>query len=211
LKDKRCSRKGLQGACGRQHCEILHRVETCSSSAFFEKVWIVFDQDADGKPDADKLHKDFALAIKQAGDIDIEAIWSIPCFEYWLAAHLDYYDAFTPSITESLRKRFEAAANARLRCNKRFQNQTGVNHCSKPNPVICEKAFKKPYYNSFACLGYISGVQLACKNSARCYERKKDLIDKGLFRTISCCSNMHILVEALCQYFGFSSVAEINE
>ena len=210
LNGKYCSRNGFQGACGRQHCELLNRADTCRSSAFFEKVWIVFDQDADGKPNADELHKNFRTAIQRGKDTDIEVIWSIPCFEYWLVSHINYYDTFSTNIFNCLRSKFEASAEAGLRCNRRYQNQAGESHCSKPNPVICSKAFDKPYYNSFTSLGNISGVKTACKNTARCYSKNKDLINKGKFKAISCSSNMHILIEALCNYFGFSSIDEIK-
>lgn len=210
LSGKSCSRSGFQGACGRQHCELLHRAETCRSSDFYERVWIVYDLDADGKPNRTELYRNFTSSIEQATKVEIGAIWSVPCFEYWLASHINYYVSFTPAIYDSLRNTFIASASAGVRCNKRFQNQAGENHCLKPNPVVCDKAFRKPYYNSFECLGGIGSTKLAYKNCIRSFESNINKIEEMNFKDISCCSNMHILITALCDYFGFSSIDKIN-
>lgn len=210
LPSEECNRRGFQGACGRQHLELLHKAEGCSSR-FIERAWIVFDYDVDGVPNREQLYQNFSRTILDAGTKDIETAWSIPCFEYWLLSHKSYQDVITPdALSRNLVASLSEAVRTQPLCNKRYQNKSGEAHCSRPTPNVCaDKALAKPYYNSFTCLGGIEGLKAASRNSNRCYVSCSTDIQSRKYKSISCCSNIHVLVDALIHYFGFESIDEL--
>ena len=205
LNDKRCSRKGVAGACQRQHNELLKKAETCSSSFAFEKVWIVFDLDADGQQNKEEIHNKFAEAIRRA-DERIQVAWSIPCFEYWMLLHKKNLTATTQkAIEDDIKRIMTDARDSKLSCRKEFAS-TATDHCNKDKTILCEECLNKPYCNSLVCLGGLAGVEKARKNSRHCYAENEENIKKQKFKQISCCSNMHTLVEALMEYFEIETL-----
>ncbi len=212
LIDADCSRRGFRGACGRQHQELLQRVQTCASK-FFEKRWIVFDCDADGQPNREQLYSNFGKTILQSNNAGVEVAWSIQSFEYWLLSHKNYLDGVTKdTIERNLSIAISEAVMQKPPCNKKYQNKSGENHCQKGSPSVCEdKAARKPYYNSLTCLGGITGVKNACNNSKRCYIRYQSEIISRQYKSISCCCNIHQLVDALAEYFGYTTIMDVPD
>jgi hypothetical protein len=157
------------------------------------------------------LYQNFSRTILDSRAKDIETAWSIPRFEYWLLSHKSYQDAITPEvISRNLVTSLSEAVRAQPLCNKRYQNKAGESHCSRPTPNVCaDKALAKPYYNSFACLGGLEGLKAACRNSNRCFVSCNSDIQSRKYKSISCCSNIHVLVDALVHYFGFESFDEL--
>lgn len=210
LQGEVCNKGGFQGACGRQHLELLQKAESCSSR-FIERVWIVFDYDVDGVPNREQLYQNFSKTILDAENRDIETAWSIPSFEYWLLSHKTYLESVTPDVlVRNLENALSEVVRTRPLCNKKYQNKAGESHCNKPAPFVCEeKATVKPYYNSFACLGGLEGLKIAYKNSNRCYVNNNSNVQSRRYKQISCCSSMHLLVDALIHYFGFESIDDL--
>lgn len=210
LQGEACNRGGFQGACGRQHLELLRKAESCSSR-FIERVWVVFDYDVDGVPNRDQLYQNFSKTILDAESRGIETAWSIPSFEYWLLSHKSYQDVITPdALSRNLVASLSEAVRTHPLCNKRYQNKAGEAHCSRPTPNVCaDRALVKPYYNSFTCLGGIEGLKAASRNSNRCYVSCSTDIQSRKYKSISCCSNIHVLVDALIHYFGFESIDKL--
>ncbi|HWQ97281.1 MAG TPA: RloB family protein [Clostridia bacterium] len=212
LANAECSRRGFQGACGRQHLELLQRVQTCASK-FFERRWILFDCDADGQPNIDQLYKNFGNTILLSSDTGVEAAWSIQSFEYWLLSHKSYQESGSKDkIEKNLSITIAETVKQKPICNKKYQNKSGENHCKKETPFVCaDKATKKPYYNSLICLGGIASVKTACNNSKRCYTRYQSDIISRRYRAISCCSNVHELIDALAEYFGYKTIMDVPD
>lgn len=204
LKD-RCGKDRLCGECGRQHMDLVHRVEVCqrNHTSRFEKIWILFDLDANGE-DAKRLaqgFKDAVAYIEESGYLT--SAWSIPCFEYWLALHgKDYISSGSvTSITNKMQAIFKESCKAKPKCNLKYQNAKGESHCTHPHPVVCSKLYSKPYYNSFACLGGKEGVNRAVKHAKKSFEQNR-VLEKADFAQISCCTNIQFLIDALTGYFN---------
>lgn len=208
--DADCSRRGFRGACARQHLELLHKVQICASK-FYEKRWIVFDCDADGQPNREQIYNNFDKTIFLSSDTGVDVAWSIQSFEYWLLSHKSYQDVGTKeTIERNLTTAISEAIKQKPTCNKKYQNKSGENHCQKENPLVCEgKASRKPYYNSLTCLGGIASVKNACNNSNRCYNRYNPNIISRQYKVISCCSNIHQLIDALAEYFGYKTIMDV--
>lgn len=198
-----------RGVCGRQHTELYKRVVLCARRPSFEKVWMLFDLDADCDPQNKQRHlQAFKAAIRSCEtDGIVEPIWSVPCFEYWLALHSGArIDSGSLDVFSSkIRNMGTAAIQAEMRCDKAYRSTPKEHHCSLGNPVICDKALGKPYYNSFQFLGGEDGCQTATNTCKQVYDannpapQKKDSdLD---FKSMSCCSNMHVLIRALYRYF----------
>lgn len=196
------------GCCGRQHKDLYNKAVLCSRRSQFEKVWILFDLDADCDP-ANKAQKikNFrdTIAACETDSIALP-VWSIPCFEYWLALHSgNRIDVGSVETLEAqVHRLVQQAINDKLPCDKSYRSMPRESHCTLENPSICEKSLKKPYYNSFTALGCTPGTQKACKLCKQVYEEyNPDAIpDSALkFSKIACCSNMHILIAELFSYF----------
>jgi len=204
----RCAVKTLCGACGRQHKELYNKIVLCARASQFERVWMLFDLDADcDLENKRRLINDFKDTIKQCEvDSIVTPIWSVPCFEYWLALHsgsrIDVGSIET--LTAKIRQKVGTSIRDKMICDKMYSSMPKENHCSVKKPVICEKALSKPYYNSFRALGGEQGSTLAEKMCEQVYKEynPRAVAESSLdFSKISCCSNMHILIHALHKYF----------
>lgn len=204
-----CLAKPIPGVCGRQHLKLYNRVVLCARRASFEKVWMLFDLDADCDPQNKRRHlQAFKDTIRSCeADGIVEPIWSVPCFEYWLALHSgDRIDSGSLNVfSAKIRNMGTAAIQAEMRCDKAFRSVPKENHCSHGNPVICDKALGKPYYNSFHFLGGEDGCQTATNTCEQIYNTNNPVPQKKDsdldFKSMSCCSNMHVLIQALYHYF----------
>lgn len=200
-----CASGRLCGECGRQHMKLVHKVQQCANKhGPYQKIWIVFDMDKQGK-DADKLSENFRNAVKYVEDAGyLDAAWSVPSFEYWLVLHSNNYldCGIEETIKEKLKDLIRSGYQGKkLHCNKKYQNRAGEKHCRAPNPCICSKVEEKPYYNGYKVLGELEGVRKAIIHSKRCYKENQKNIKRNNFDKVSCCSAMHLLVEAIMQYF----------
>ena len=50
----------------------------------YDRIWLVFDRDR---------FEQFETALNNCKQADIDAAWSVPCFEYWLLIHFTQSDA----------------------------------------------------------------------------------------------------------------------
>lgn len=202
LKNKECGKKRIPGECSRQNISLLQRVETCAGTGFYERVWLVFDYDADGQEEKEKINKAFINTITGADKLSYGAAWSIPCFEYWLVSHYKFVDACTiKMLYDDLKDKFKTAMASKPMCNKNYRSIPREQHCNKPQPYVCSKCIKKPYYNSITCLGGLGGIKIANMNSKRNYASNNDKISQSKFTEISCCTSVFILVDELFKYF----------
>lgn len=201
-----CESKETCGACGRQHLNLYNKCMLCSKRGLFQKIWIVFDLDADCDPEnKKKLLKSFSETVKKCvHERIINAAWSIPCFEYWLALHSgNYIDAGSvQSFKSKIQDMGNSAIDKKMPCNKKYQNQTGEKHCKLKCPKICEKVLAKPYYNGFTAFGGLDGVHEASQMCKKRYdEEDTKKLSKFKFDDISCCSNIHCMISEIFQYY----------
>lgn len=202
LKNEVCGRKRIPGECSRQNISLLQRVETCAGTGFYDQVWLVFDYDADGQVERGKIHNAFIKTIAEANKLSFGAAWSKPCFEYWLVSHYKYIDACTiKKLNDDLKEKLKTAMALKPMCNKNYRSLPREQHCSKPQPYVCSKCTKKPYYNSIICLGGLSGIKIANVNSNRNYTSNHDKISQSRFTEVSCCTSVFKLVDELFKYF----------
>jgi hypothetical protein len=205
LKEKRCGKQGLVGACGCQSKKLFQQAESCASSFSYEKVWLIFDLDAHGRPDQDEIIRRFIETIRKSDD-RINTAWNIPFFEYWMVLHKKYLTATSPSAIENdVKKALTSAIERQLPCKKELA-VTIKKNCQKPIPTICTECLDKPYCNSLVGLDGLAGVKEAYKRSIRCHEENCEYLKKQNYKDISCCSNMHTLISALLEYFDIESI-----
>lgn len=160
------SSKRVKGECIRQGPDIVKKVEQCRAYGNdFDRIFIVFDCDANDGMRVNDIKNRFDDAIKLAVQKGFIPLWSNPCFEVWLLLHNNLFDtAYDANMCQV--KIMKLLKNMISNQNVKCDSYVCPNRPRCNSEYACEnRAVHKPFCNSYSVLGGREAIEKAVRNN----------------------------------------------